>query len=357
MIDKDQVRLSRIARRVNDSLIEGHRKCKAEAVSSSGLVTESLEEVLKIRRRFAWADERRMQVAKTSQFDQLVRLLRGLSCQIDSIQARLAEVQQDPKQLTVAETLAELTQLETEFDQQVVFELGNQTLSVTTEPIELEGVFLGAFTIQLKLARLRDTSHSRCYSVIADEPNPASGNDHVTHPHVSHDEMCEGDAGTPIRAALAQGRLCDFFILVRSVLQTYNPESPYIRLDEWDGTPCHDCGTSMCSDETYFCEVCEHDFCSDCMSSCHVCGESSCRECLETCPSCDEHVCDRCLTTCDKCGKSMCKNCLEKCPACGNKVCDDCLTTCEDCDRPALRFAACRTAGVRSASTNENPNL
>ena len=63
--------------------------------------------------------------------------------------------------------------------------------------------------------------------MIALDPHPAALNDAVTHPHVSDERLCTGDAGAAIQAALAAGRVFDFFTLVRSVLVTYNPESPY----------------------------------------------------------------------------------------------------------------------------------
>ena len=33
----------------------------------------------------------------------------------------------------------------------------------------------------------------------------------------------------------ADGRLFDFFVIVRQVLNTYNPHSAYISLEDWDG--------------------------------------------------------------------------------------------------------------------------
>ncbi len=41
-----------------------------------------------------------------------------------------------------------------------------------------------------------------------------------------------------IRTALEQGRLCDFFSLVRSILNTYSPDSPYVSLYDWCGVAC-----------------------------------------------------------------------------------------------------------------------
>jgi len=135
-----------------------------------------------------------------------------------------------------------------------------------TEPITLEDVYLGPFRIQLELNKdirlssveaLSELYQGGAYHVIALEPNLAATDASVNHPHVSNERLCEGDGYAPIRAALEQGRLCDFFTLVRSILNTYSPDSPYVRLDdgfdkltimrngskipslsrEWDSTP------------------------------------------------------------------------------------------------------------------------
>ena len=134
-------------------------------------------------------------------------------------------------------------------------------------------------------------------------------------------ELCEGDAAVPIRAALAEGRLCDFFLLVRSVLETYNPHSAHVTLNDWYGSPCYDCGGITDDDRGYFCEGCDHDFCEDCISSCRCCDDSRCVGCLDDCPHCDEPTCGGCLKTCNDCRKPCCRNCLDDgiCPACLEK--------------------------------------
>ncbi len=45
-------------------------------------------------------------------------------------------------------------------------------------------------------------------------------------------------------AALTEGRLLDFFMIVRQVLQTYSPDSPYVSLDDWYGRQCSDCDSA-----------------------------------------------------------------------------------------------------------------
>ena len=211
--------------------------------------------------------------------------------------------------------VADLQQLKEELDG-LRYHAGQGILAVTTEPITLEGVYLGPFEIQLFLNGLaRDEPYS-AYDIVALDPQPANCNTDVTHPHVNDQKLCAGDATTPISAALSTGRICDFFLLVRAVLTTYNGSSPYVSLNDWHGTSCYDCGYTVGGDESRWCTSCDHDYCDDCASYCHVCDETTCNGCLASCPACDEHTCPSCLTRCPDCGDRLCTKCLEegKCP-------------------------------------------
>lgn len=148
------------------------------------------------------------------------------------------------------------------------------------------------------------------------DPHPASCNECVTHPHVSDERLCPGDAGAAINMALSAGRICDFFLLVRSVLTSYNPGSPYVSLDNWHGKACYDCGYVVDGDEIYWCCYCENDFCSDCSSYCRRCEDTFCRSCLEECQVCNDLICRSCMTSCPECNEQLCKNCLDdmECP-------------------------------------------
>ena len=118
---------------------------------------------------------------------------------------------------------------------EVSIDKAEQTLSVLTEPIDLQGTHLGPFRIVLRWNRLRQR---RSYDVEASEPNPAQGEEEITHPHVQGRQLCEGEGAICIKAALSQGRIFDFFLLVKQILETYNPSSAYISLDRWNGVAC-----------------------------------------------------------------------------------------------------------------------
>jgi len=227
-------------------------------------------------------------------------------------------VQEVPKLSAIFE---ELKQLQQEFGQ-IDFNKETNTLSVITEPITLQEVYLGPFEIKLELNRLSDFYRSSPYYCVALDPHPAATSEEVTHPHVSNDKLCEGEGYPAIRAALEQGRLCDFFTIVRGILNTYSPDSPYVRLDEWDGTACYDCGHVVDNENSYWCTFCDQSFCEDCSSSCRSCNETVCNSCSQLCAYCEESVCPNCIEECSKCKRLYCSSCLEEglCPNCKEEL-------------------------------------
>jgi hypothetical protein len=211
----------------------------------------------------------------------------------------------------------ELKALQDEFGD-IGFDKSTNTISVVTESITLEDVVLGAFSIQLELDNFRELHKERPYHVVALDPNPAATDDTVTHPHVRDERVCEGDGTAAIGVCLEQGRLTDFFTMVRSILTTYNPDSPYVALDSWDGTSCYDCGYTMSSDDAHYCSICKHDYCADCSTYCEQCRETACMCCSTQCLCCEDFVCDYCIGKCPECEDPYCQSCLEDdlCPNC-----------------------------------------
>lgn len=190
-------------------------------------------------------------------------------------------------------------------------------LTVSTEPIELEGLYLGTFEIRLQVFEL-DRRSGEAFRVVALDPHPARGSTDVTHPHVRDERPCLGEAVPAIRQALRRGQLCECFLLVRAVLETYNPDSPYVSLDDWEGVPCYECGELAREEEHFFCDGCERDFCEECIGSCRGCETSLCLGCLGRCEVCEEPVCDECVQRCGGCRRVCCGDCLsdELCPEC-----------------------------------------
>lgn len=218
---------------------------------------------------------------------------------------------------------AELSQIEQEFGP-LNYNLEEQTLSVVTDPVVLDEIYLGSFQIQLRLKEIPRLHEISPYRVIALNPHPAGSDENVTHPHVTQECLCEGDGYVPIRKALREGRLCDFFMMVTAILNTYNPGSAYVDLDDWEGTACYDCGYRISPDERYFCENCENDFCDSCSSYCKICDRIFCRGCLSECPDCEEPVCQDCFSACGDCHRVVCTDCLK------DGLCYDCTENRKD---------------------------
>lgn len=219
---------------------------------------------------------------------------------------------------TASDILADMVALHEEFEV-VSFGKRDHIIAVTTEPIELEGIYVGPFKIELDWSDLLE-GHPQNYRVIAMEPHPAESNDSVTHPHVSDETVCEGEAYQPILSALKQGRLLDFFQIVDSLLHTYNDGSPFVALDQWyGGASCADCGTRGSEEDDWWCcEKCDVTLCEGCYFECTESGETRCSHCVRQCHVCLEHVCEEIVRHCKSCNKRTCRNCFEneRCMSC-----------------------------------------
>lgn len=240
------------------------------------------------------------------------RVLTGrFAHRIEALREQLAELAARLGQASVSrvpppqQIYEDLLALEVEFEDFEI-DLDQTKLSVTTDSIELEGQYLGEFKVVLNWSRIGASNSA--FEVIADDPHPPVRDENVTHPHVTDDRLCEGEAKLPIRQALQQGRLFDFFMIVRQVLLTYNPDSAYVRLREWNGTCCADCDGVVLDDEGYACDRCGEFYCGGCSASCARCGYTVCNECnsyrevehqrfpLQPCTGCEDTYCKECLT-------------------------------------------------------------
>jgi hypothetical protein len=222
------------------------------------------------------------------------------------------------KKPMIGDIVRELMQIEDEYGC-LHYNWKDKTLSVLTDNIVLEEIFLGSFEIRLFFNRIEQLYKDSPYHIIALDPHPAGSNEDVTHPHVSCERLCEGDGGILIRKALEQGRLADFFSIVTNILNTYNPQSPYVGLSEWDGYSCFDCGYTVNRDDSYYCQYCENDFCSECSGYCQICDCTLCLGCAYECPGCQKPVCRGCTVTCPECNEEYCIDCMNE-----NEICSQC---------------------------------
>ena len=307
--------LIRIANRIQDTLTRLRNNRYTEILSRAENLLNKTEELRNELKLLKESVARGWSSSKEQYCASLGRALNDITRSIPQIQNLIDLPQKEIPKLS--ELVNELTQLMQEFED-VDINLAEGTISVATESITLEEIYLGPFSIKLSLGMLSKLYSSQAYHVIALDPHPAATAEEVTHPHVSNEHLCEGDGSAAIRVALEDGRLCDFFTLVKSILNTYSPDSPYVSLSEWEGISCYNCGYTCGSDNGYFCNSCERDYCEECSLCCHECDETVCSGCVTNCSICDESVCQNCVRTCSKCGSYCCKSCME-----GN-ICIDC---------------------------------
>jgi hypothetical protein len=227
-----------------------------------------------------------------------------------------------PRDVRLSDLCGDLVQLQEEFAQ-VTIDWKNCTLSAQTEPIVLQGIQLGSFAIQFHWRLWPQHEEVACWSVEALQPHSSRVNPAVTHPHINGEEICLGEAAIPIMKALRDGRLAEAFLLINAVLTQYNAESAYVRLEEWGGVVCHDCGAAIGDDSHIDCGDCGHYFCRRCSSSCARCDIERCLGCLTKCALCDDACCRRCLEASSASKQEYCRRCLERCAGCEYRFAPD----------------------------------
>ena len=298
----------RIAQLILDQLHSLQNTRMADISRRAAQVYDALETVRLCRQKLDTCLWRGWFGAAKSVKDQFVSATRNLPYCLDQLSHAVQAT--EPQLPKLRDIFEDLEQLEDEFGE-IRWANVPRTLSVVTEDIVLEDIRLGAFEVRLDISMLNRLPADKPYRIVALDPHPAASNSSVTHPHVSDESLCAGDASAAIVTTLSTGRICDFFTLVRSVLTNYNPNSPYVSLDRWEGTACQDCGYTMDSDDTYYCTSCDRDYCGECISSCHGCQDSTCRGCLEECSVCGESYCCSCMTRCPVCRQRLCGTCLD----------------------------------------------
>jgi len=296
------------ANQILKALNRQHHSRYDEILAKTQTLTEKLHAVTVETRRIQKANDHHWFYAAAKSKVRLERALSDLPYLISHAKEYLARpVNKTPM---LRDLMAEFAQLEDEFGD-VAFDMENITISITTEAIELDDTYLGEFKIELRVDKLTESHRMSPYYVIALDPHPAATSSDVTHPHVSNDILCEGDGHTAICMALEQGRICDFFNMIESILNTYNPDSPYVPLSEWTGRPCYDCGYICDNESSYYCSCCDQDFCESCSSYCRMCDETICLGCAGKCECCEELICKHCAQQCVECGRYCCDQCLE----------------------------------------------
>jgi hypothetical protein len=269
--------------------------------------------LLRARRRLGLARSAGWDLLQGRLRRELLTRTKALATAIDLLVARLR--QGPPDVPGVRFLFDELHQIQADFGNLAV-DWKAQAVYAVTEPITLKDVYLGPFALRFCWDRLPRIAGPACFEIVATDPHPADSNDEVTHPHVRRRGLCAGDGAMAVRLALDQGRLADAFQLVRSVLLTYNPDSPHVALAEWSGNRCAECDCSISADDVRSCEFCGGDICDECLSSCSRCRTQMCLGCLDECAVCEDAVCKRCLAATAGSQRRCCPSCRRHCPRC-----------------------------------------
>lgn len=190
---------------------------------------------------------------------------------------------------------------------EILLNQNKAVVHVITHPIELpipnttRSVQLGRFDICVtcctnKVAPLT----TRAFALEPHFParEVAENRSNHTHPHARRDgTVCLGEGNTAISTAADTGNLVLTALTFRGVLSTYNPRSPFYRLEEWFNGRCSVCGNSADQEELVKCSKCANVVCASCLPkmTCIICGVVIC----------SAHSGE--MTPCKACGKVLCK--------------------------------------------------
>jgi len=115
----------------------------------------------------------------------------------------------------------------------ITYDEKDNILRLVLGTIVLKGINLGRFRIDIRLGQLPMRDGRRPYSVVALEPNVTSVGSLTPHPHVRGSELCEGEAQASLSESWNSGRFADAVRLIHTVLLTYNPSSPFQKIEVW----------------------------------------------------------------------------------------------------------------------------
>jgi hypothetical protein len=321
-MDQSQKQMLRAAARIHQGLLRRARKPQWCLPAEAWAEITGLASQIEVARSRGWHH------AAAIRTEDMARATESCQRQLGTLASELRAVATSQPLATAADIYRDLLALQGEFEE-ISCDLEEHEVRATTAPIELEGFYLGRFEIRLQWERLHLSS---AYRVVALDPQPSSQREEVTHPHVSSEQLCEGDGTTAIRSALDQGRIGDLFLIVLNLLRTYSQGNAYVELDDWEGstTCCSSCDSSCTSDGCYCCHGCDTSLCGECVIACNSCGEDYCSGCISGCTQCDDDFCSACLKKCRKCHVSVCPNCLQEGDLC--RKCFDNQQSAEDQD-------------------------
>jgi len=177
---EDKKRLVQVAGRVLESLTKLRHSRYLELMRRLTTSVGQLQELAAESRKMGISVTRSWFSAADRCCSQTTRLLGDISYSISQVKQFTEGPQEKTPKLSLL--VDELYQLQEEFGS-IDFDKGKDSICIITDPITLDGVPLGPFKIQLGLDKLGELYNDRPYRVITLNPNPASTDNSVTHPH------------------------------------------------------------------------------------------------------------------------------------------------------------------------------
>ena len=162
---------------------------RARAGPGIHLASDNWRTIQQLLRKCELAKRREWDSAQNLLLTELPRRLDALRYQIDVAVTALRQYCERPGRPTLSTIYQEIQSLREEFVD-VECDTRLREIRVTTEPIVLEGIYLGPFQVCLEVGRL---GHPSPYRIVALDPQPAASNESVTHPHVQDESLCEGE--------------------------------------------------------------------------------------------------------------------------------------------------------------------
>jgi hypothetical protein len=212
----------------------------------------------------------------------------------DGLLQRRREIRQRWGQLKGEPLDGILANLEALYEAAEPLDEGGMKVKWTMYDVYLDDVYIGDLGVTMALERFEVRVKNT--SIDLDD----KGGYH--HPHVARDGwICWNGHDEEAEAYHAEGDFLAVKDMIEALLQTYNPHSPYISLENWEqgsGAYCSACEERCDEDELGWSQSYGGELCESCRAWCEKCDEyvhyTRFNADLEACESCIEAGADNC---------------------------------------------------------------
>lgn len=314
MTDVDRTDLH-TANAIREQLLLLRRRPMGLWPTGTGRIIDRMYNLLDIHRQVEVASARQLPNAAQRLKAKWDDVLKDLTGAIRDVAQRKDQVPPDVRSLS--DILQDLGQIRQEYGGLDYF-ADEAMLAVTTPSVALQGLDLGRFRIELNVLSLGRRARKSFYEIRTLDLRCAASNGGACHPHVLFGHLNAREFTEPIREAKLMGRIADFFNLIVQALQSYDPSTAYVKIQDWHKVFCSQCHAELQEGEHLFCEGCDEYCCQRCQVQCPDCGKRVCQNCQSVCHLCGGILCSHCISSCALCGAGTCQRCLQAglCPGC-----------------------------------------